>query len=75
MDTQVRIDLWGRGDWNYEHVWNSNGFGLFCFPRVCGFLMVDKMAAILFGFPRGFHGKTELLASPDRYIKIKIVFI
>ena len=30
---------------------NSNGRGLFCYPMVFVFLMVDKMAAILFVFP------------------------
>ena len=39
------------GDWNTEHVWNSNGRGLFCFPIVFSFPKVAKMAAILFCFP------------------------
>ena len=36
--------------WNTEHVRNLNVRGLFCFLWCFGFLMVDKMAAILFCF-------------------------
>ena len=40
------------GCWNTVNSQNSNDSGLFCFPMVFySFPMIDKMAAILFGFP------------------------
>ena len=34
------------GGWNTKHGLNSNGRGLFCFPMVFGFTIVDNMASI-----------------------------
>ena len=52
---------WG---WNTEHARNLNGRGLFSFPMVFSFPIVDKMAT-----------KTYFLASLDRFIYINNKFI
>ena len=39
---------WG---WSTKHIQNLNGRGLFCFPMVFGFPVVDKKGVILFCFP------------------------